>query len=108
MKILRGILSDSKVYYEDIKRKIEAKLVQLPSGSIKERSIAGHKYYYLQKRVGGKVIHKYIGRVKPDVLIVQLKKRKLLQSELKQVKAALVVLKRAEGRKSGKSNIKSS
>ena len=50
MKVLKGILSESKEYYLDIKKKIEGKLEKLPCGSIKKRKISGKKYYYLQYR----------------------------------------------------------
>lgn len=101
MNILKGILSESKEYYLDVKQKIEKKLLILPLGSIKERQIAGKKYYYLQSRVGKKILQKYLGKVTPDSLIKQLGERKVLKVELKKVKEALLMLNRAEGRKHG-------
>jgi hypothetical protein len=99
MNVLKGILSESKDYYLDAKRKIEKKLKGLPKGSIKERQIAGKKYYYLQSRVGKKVVHKYLGKEKPESLIRELSQRKALKAELKKVNEALKLLKRSEGRK---------
>lgn len=101
MRVLKGILSDSKSYYLDIRGKLRDKIAQLPSGSIKERLISGKKYYYLQQRLGGKVVHKYLGKNRPASLIAKLKERKALCAELKKVDEALKVLKRAEGRKHG-------
>ena len=43
--MLKGILSESKKYYLDIKKKMARKLANLPKGSVKERKIAGKKYY---------------------------------------------------------------
>jgi hypothetical protein len=101
MKVLKGILSDSKSYYLDIKSKLERKIAKLPKGSVKERVISGKKYYYLQQRVGGKVAHKYLGKARPDGLIAEFKDRKALRAELKKVDEALKILNRAEGRKRG-------
>ena len=99
MKVLKGILSESKKYYLDAKRKIEKKLAQLPKGSIKEREISKQKYYYLQQRIGEKVVHKYLGKEKPELLLKQIKERSLLKAQLKKVNEALRILKRSEGRK---------
>ena len=101
MKILKGILSESKDYYVDIKRKIKKKLANLPKGSVKERNISGKKYYYLQERRGNRVVHKYLGRNKPEELLKQIKQRKLLKIELNKVNEALRIIKRSEGRRHG-------
>ncbi len=101
MKVLKGILSESKEYYLNIKAEIEKKLRSLPSGSIKERIIAGRKYYYVQRRKNEKVVHEYLGKERPDNLLKKIRERKALQVELKKVNEALKVLQRAEGRKRG-------
>src|SRR3989338_5186530 len=89
MSVLKGILSESKEYYLDTKNKIEKKMADLPKGSIKERKIAGKRYYYLQRRVGKKVRHKYLGKNEPADLLKQLKERKVFKAELKKVNEAL-------------------
>lgn len=99
MNILKGILSESKEYYFNAKQKIEKKLSRLPRGSVKERKIAGRKYYYLQLRVGKKIVHKYLGKDRPESLIKQLSERKALKAELKKVNEALQMLNKTEGRK---------
>lgn len=101
MKVLKGILSESKEYYLDAKKKIEKKLLSLPQGSVKERRIAGKKYYYLQSRIGKKIVHKYLGKEKPGSLMQQLDGRKDLKAELKKINEALRMLNRTEGRKRG-------
>jgi hypothetical protein len=101
MQVLKGILSESKQYYLDAKKKIENKLSKLPQGSIKERVISGEKYYYLQYRRREKIIHKYLGKNKPEELIRQIAERKDLKAELRKVNEALVIIKRSEGRKRG-------
>ena len=100
MKALKGILSESKEYYLDVKSKIEKRLSQLPKGSIKERNIHNGIYYYIQFRQDNKVIQKYLGKEKPKDLIAQIKERNKLKMELKKVNEALKIIKRSEGRKS--------
>lgn len=98
MRVLQGILSESKDYYLKVRDKIKKKLSNLPKGSIKGRVISGRKYYYLQKRVGRKVVHKYLGKKRPEEVLNQIKERKALGVELKKVNEALRIIKRSEGR----------
>jgi len=98
MSILNGILSESNEYYISLKQKIGKKLADLPKGSIKERSIAGQKYYYIQQRVGKKIVHKYLGKKKPEDLIKKIQMRKSLKNELKKVNEALKMLGRVKGK----------
>jgi len=101
MKVLQGILSESKEYYLQAREKIKRKLDNLPKGSVKERMIAGKKYYYLQQRVGKKVVHKYLGKKKPEEVARQIKERKVLGMELRKVNEALRIIRRSEGRRHG-------
>ncbi len=101
MKVLQGILSESKEYYLEIRKKIEKRLLILPKGSIKEREISGKKYYYLQYRKGKKIIQRYVGKVKPEAILKQIKERDILKGELKKVNEALKIIIRSEGRKHG-------
>lgn len=96
MKILKGILAESKGYYIDAKKKIEQKLSKFPKGNIKERIISKRKYYYLQIRKGGKIVHKYLGKEKPDELIKQIKQRNLFKKELKNINASIKLLKKID------------
>jgi hypothetical protein len=98
MKVLQGILSESKQYYLDTKEKIKKKIDHLPKGSVKERLIAGKKYYYLQQRVGKKVVHKYLGKIKPNKIMEQIKERKSLVIEMRKVTEALRIIERSEGK----------
>ena len=102
MRILQGILSESKEYYLEAKEKIKKRLENLPRGSVKERLIASRKYYYLQQRVGKRVVHKYLGKKKPGGILKQIKERKALSAELKKVNEALRIIKRSEGRGRGR------
>ncbi len=99
MKVLKGVLAESKQYYLDLKKKIQVKLSRLPKGSVKERKIRGRKYYYLQERKGKKIVQKYLGKNKPEKLLEQIKQRRLLRKELKKVNESLKILGRVEGKK---------
>ena len=101
MNILKGILSDSKKHYQEVRKKILKQISSLPKGSVKERKISGKKYYYLQQRVSKRVVHKYLGKEKPEKLIKGLKLRKSLKAELKKVDEALKMIQKAQGKKSG-------
>ena len=101
MKILQGILAESKEYYLDIKNKLEKRLLNLPRGSIKEREISGKKYYYLQYRKNKRIIQKYLGKIKPEAIMQQKKDRIALKGELKKVNEALHIIRRSEGKKRG-------
>ena len=98
MSVLKGILSESHGYYLNLKEKINKKLEQLPKGSVKERKISGHKYYYLQQRLRNKIVHKYLGKSSPEDFIKKIQIRKFLKAELKKVNEALRVLNRSKGK----------
>ncbi|MBF0387184.1 MAG: hypothetical protein HQL20_04940 [Candidatus Omnitrophica bacterium] len=99
MDVLKGVLIESKKHYTDLEKRIVKDLKSLPSGSIKERKISGSVYYYLQKRVGKKVVHKYLGKENPEALLKQISERRALKVELKKVDEGLRVVRRAQGRK---------
>ena len=82
MKVLKGILSESREFYLDARNKIEQRIRELAKGSIKRRKISGKEYYYLQQRIGKKVIHKYCGKNRPESLLKQIQERKVLKKEL--------------------------
>ena len=99
MGVLRGILSESHGYYLNLKEKIGKKLDGLPKGSVKKRNISGQKYYYLQQRMNDKIVHKYLGKNKPEDLLKKIQMRKSLKAELKKVNEALRILNRSKGKK---------
>ena len=101
MRVLQGILSESKEYYLRTRNKIKKKIAGLPKGSVKEREISGKKYYYLQQRFGKKVVHKYLGKRRPEEVISRIKQRRVFSLELKKVNEALRIIKRSEGRARG-------
>ena len=94
MRVLKGILRDSLVYYQRLERDIKRRLGRLPEGSVKRRRIKGRVYYYLQRRNGSKVVHRYLGRQKPVDLLKGIRERRQLKQELVKVRAALRLLPR--------------
>ena len=94
MRVLKSILKDSLSYYQRLERELKRRLARLPQGSVKRRRIRGHVYYYLQRRNGGKVIHRYLGRQKPVELLKEIQERRQLKRELAKVRAALRLLPR--------------
>src|SRR3990167_9212083 len=99
MDVLKGVLQESRKHYLDLENRIGRKLKSLPSGSVKVRRIAGAVYYYLQERVGDKVVHRYLGKEKPEALMKQISERRALKAELKKVREGVKLVRRAEGRK---------
>jgi hypothetical protein len=99
MIVLKGVLRESSQYYLDIKRRIERRLLRLPRGSVKERIISGRKYYYLQQRVGDKVVHRYLGSKQPESLMKDVRERVKLRKQLREVNDALRLLRRVEDKR---------
>jgi hypothetical protein len=99
MDALKGVLQESRKHYADLEKRITKRLKSLPSGSVKARRISGAVYYYLQERVGGKIVHRYLGKEKPEAMIKQISERRALKAELKKVREGLKLVKRVEGRK---------
>jgi hypothetical protein len=102
MKVLQDVLSESKGYYLAVKKKIEKRVLKLPKGSVKEREISGKKYYYLQYRKDKEIIQDYLGKVRPEAIIRQIKERIALKAELRKAIAALNIIRRSEGRRRGR------
>ena len=92
MKVLKGILNESKKYYEKEQKAIIEELAKLPKGSIKKRKLGNAFYYYLQYREDKKIIQKYLGKSEPKEIMNKLHRRKILMKELKKIKESLKLL----------------
>ncbi|OGS23479.1 MAG: hypothetical protein A2297_01620 [Elusimicrobia bacterium RIFOXYB2_FULL_48_7] len=96
MIVLKGILNESREYYQKIAKEIKNKIASFPKGSIKKRKINGKNYYYLQYREMNQIKHKYLGKNYPvnkaEEIAAVKKKNKQLKKEQKKVKEALKVL----------------
>jgi len=96
VKVLKGILKESKGYYQKVHAELKKEISKLPKGSVKKRKIGRQFYYYLQYRKEEKVIHKYLGKSKPKELINKIKRRNVLKKELKKVGEALKLLSKVK------------
>ena len=63
-------------------RDIENKLDNLPSGTIAKKKVGGREYYYLRKRIAGKLTEKYIPLKDLEDVKNELKERRRLENEL--------------------------
>jgi hypothetical protein len=104
MKVLKGILAESEAYYIEAEKRLRQRIAGLPKGSIKKRVIKGKTYWYLQRREGKKISHKYAGKNKPLELINKIIERKKLKNELKTVLASLKLLKKTKDIKHDRHN----
>jgi len=92
MKVLKGVLEEELQNSLRIKKQYEKVLADLPKGSLVEKNIKGHKYYYLAVRQGSKVNFIYKGKLSEDekrnlleVKEVRAKYKKLLSQSNKQI-----------------------
>jgi len=96
MIVLKGILKESREYYQKIGKEVGSKIASFPKGSIKKRVINGKGYYYLQYRENDKIRHKYLGKnfpvKKAEEIAIMKKKSKQLKKEQKNIKEALRIL----------------
>lgn len=99
--ILKGILKDSLDYYQDLDRRLRARLKELPRGSILKRRIGRQDYFYLNCRDGRRVVSRYWGRAEPKQIEKEIKERKLIKKQIQEVEESLKMLERLERRKRG-------
>ena len=91
---IKGVLREELDNSLRMKKRYEQELAKLPKGSLIQKKIKGHKYYYLLLREGGKVRFIYKGKsVSLDMIkkyaeakILRAKYRKLLSQVKKQIK----------------------
>jgi hypothetical protein len=93
MEDLKDSLKENAAFYRRQMELIAARLTILPKGTVKPKKIGGETFFYLQYRQGKSVKSDYVGkRVSPD-LQEKLAERKRLESEMKQVREALKLLR---------------
>lgn len=95
MEDLRDSLKENAAFYRRQMELIVARLAILPRGTVKPKKIGAETFFYLQYRQGKSVKSDYVGKkVSPD-LQEKLTERKRLESEMKQVRVALKLLRDA-------------
>lgn len=92
--MLKQVLKENKKFYLQSKKVILKELNNLPKGSIKKRKINNNNYYYLQYRENQKVIQKYLGKNNPIDLEKKLKRKKLLQKQLKEINSNIKIIEK--------------
>ena len=75
MKIIKGVLEEELQNSIRMKKQYEKALKELPKGSLVEKKIKGHVYYYLAVRDGKKVNFIYKGKLSKD------EKKKFLEAK---------------------------
>lgn len=84
--------------YKDLlfqKNEINQTLPSLPEGYISTKTIKEKQYYYLQNRVSGKIISKYLKKDEVDIIKEQVKLRKKYKAELPKIEVRLKELEQA-------------
>lgn len=66
MKVLKGVLEEELQNSIRMKSQYEKALNKLPKGSLVEKMIRGHKYYYLAIRESKKVKFIYKGKISEE------------------------------------------
>ena len=92
MKIIKGVLEEELQNSIRMRRQYEKALSRLPKGSIVEKEIKGHRYYYLAIRESDKVKFIYKGKISEEekkkymeAKKLRAKYRKLLSQANKQI-----------------------
>ncbi len=91
--IIKGVLAEELQNSLRMKKEYEAALKKLPKGCMVVRTIRGHEYYYLVKRIDKKVKYIYKGKISEkekkkyeEAKILRAKYRKLFSQVKKQIK----------------------
>ena len=91
--VIKGVLAEELANSLRMKKNYEKELRQLPPGALTVRKIKGHEYYYLARRVAGKVRHVYKGKLSPsekrrykEIMAARAKYRSLVSQVKKQIK----------------------
>ena len=98
MKAIKGVLEEELQNSIRMKKQYEKVLGKLPKGSLVEKDIKGHKYYYLAVREGDKVKFEYKGKMSEQKRKQCLEVKELrakYRKNLSQLKKQISFLKRA-------------
>lgn len=99
MGLIKGVLREELGNSLRLKDSYNKELKKRPGGSIVEKRIKGHKYYYLAFRDGGKVRFIYKGKTLSKEFLVEFEKSRRLRKKYKelvrQLNARIKYLKKA-------------
>lgn len=92
MKVIKGVLEEELENSLRMKEKYEDILSNLPKGSLVEKEIKGHRYYYIVLREQGRVKFIYKGKLSKEeiekyleIKELRIKYKKLLSQVKKQI-----------------------
>ena len=98
MNVIKGVLEEELQNSIRMKRLYEKALNELPKGSLVEKIIKGHKYYYLAVRESDRVKFIYKGKISEEEKNKYMEAKKLrakYRKLLSQLKKQIVFLKKA-------------
>jgi len=98
MKVIKGVLEEELQNSIRMKRLYENALSELPKGSLVEKRIKGHKYYYLAIRESDKVKFIYKGKISEEERKKYIEAKKLrakYRKLLSQLNKQIAFLKKA-------------
>lgn len=99
MGLIKGVLREELNNSLRLKDSYNKELKKRPGGSIVEKRIRGHKYYYVAFREGGKVRFLYKGKALSKEFLAEFEKSKRLRKKYKelvqQLNARIKYLKKA-------------
>lgn len=91
MGLIKGVLREELNNSLRLKDNYNKELKKRPGGSIVEKRIGGHKYYYLAFREGDKVRFIYKGKTLSGEFLAEFEKSKRLRKKYKELIRQLAV-----------------
>jgi hypothetical protein len=98
MNVIKGVLEEELQNSIRMKRQYEKALNELPKGSLVEKIIKGHKYFYLAVRESDKVKFIYKGKISEEEKNQYMEAKELrakYRKHLSQLNKQIVFLKKA-------------
>ena len=94
MTVLDSVLQEECERSKKMKVAMERELTTLPSGYISKKIINKNLYYYLQRRVGIKIIGAYIPLEEVEQIKDQVARRKQLEKLIRELKINIKKIER--------------
>lgn len=98
ISVLEDVLEEEYARSSRLLGLMEQEIGLLPKGSIRMRNIKGHKYCYLNYRVGDKVKSDYVPAAEVDELRAKIEHRRALAAAIREQKRSQKQIIRALGR----------
>ncbi len=97
MSVLEEVLAEEYERSLRMTRALEGELATLPRGYVRERTIRGRTYYYLQRRDGDHVRSEYVRREDAERVIALVERRREVTAALKAQERTRRQIERALG-----------